>query len=440
MENRLAGWKRELLRAHSLIAGLFARSEARGRSLAYMQGLLSGCERKNGWQMAEWMGEASPYAMQHLLDRASWDADAARDRVREYVVEALGSPEAVLIVDETGFVKKGVHSAGVKRQYSGTAGRIENSQVGVFLCYASDKGAALVDRSLYVPQEWAEDRERCRAAGIPDTVEFATKPELARQMIGRALDAGVPVGWVADDEVYGTDSKVRRLLEARKVSYVLAVASNQHLWWPDFQQQRVDAMAQSLPKRAWKRLSAGSGSKGERLYDWASVRLSGQQGWVRTLLVRRSIGEKIEHAFYLCYAPTAKSTVALLVRVAGQRWQIEQCFQTAKGECGLDHYEVRHWQGWKRHITLAMLAHAVLAVLRGRGEKTLPGGVRLSVPEVRHLLTRLLWHGKHSLQHVLDWSNWRRAHQLLAIFYHYRKQSPLPDCFRQILSDRYLQL
>src|ERR1039458_9591814 len=196
MENRLSGWKRELLRAHSLIAGLFARSEVRGRSLAYMQGLLSGCERKNGWQMAEWMGEASPYAMQHLLDRASWDADAARDRVREYVVEELGSPDAVLIVDETGFVKKGLHSAGVKRQYSGTAGRIENSQVGVFLGYASDKGAALVDRALYVPQEWAEDRERCRAAGIPDAVEFQTKPELARQMIGRALDAGVPVGWV----------------------------------------------------------------------------------------------------------------------------------------------------------------------------------------------------------------------------------------------------
>jgi SRSO17 transposase len=386
MEDRLAGWKRELQGAHRLIAGLFGRSEVRGRSLLYMQGLLSGCERKNGWQMAEWMGEASPYAMQHLLDRARWDADAARDRVREYVVEALGSPDAVLIVDETGFVKKGVRSAGVKRQYSGTAGRIENSQVGVFLGYASEKGAALVDRALYVPQEWAEDRERCRAAGIPDTVEFATKPELARQMIGRALDAGVPVGWVAGDEVYGSDSKVRRMLEARQVSYVLAAACNQHLWRPDFEQQRVDAIAQSLPKRAWKRLSAGSGSKGERLYDWALVRLSEQQGWARTLLVRRSIGEKLEHAFYLCYAPTLKSTLAALVRVAGQRWQIEQCFETAKagvptdgslsvgwkGECGLDHYEVRHWQGWQRHITLAMLAHAVLAVLRGRGEKNSP--------------------------------------------------------------------
>ena len=343
------------------------------------------------------MGEASPYAMQHLLDRASWDADAARDRVREYVVEELGSPDAVLIVDETGFVKKGLHSAGVKRQYSGTAGRIENSQVGVFLGYASDKGAALVDRALYVPQEWAEDRERCRAAGIPDTVEFATKPELARQMIGRALQAGAACSWVAADEVYGNNGKLRKWLEERRLGYVLAIASDQRMRWPDHERRRVDAIAQSLPKRAWKRLSAGPGSKGERLDDWASVRLSEQQGWARTLLVRRSLGEKLEHAYYLCYAPTPQSTLAALVRVAGQRGQIEQCFETAKGECGLDHYEVRHWQGWQRHITLAMLAHAVLAVLRGRGEKTLPGGVRLSVPEVRHLLTRLPWHGKHSL-------------------------------------------
>lgn len=372
MEKVLASWKRELERAHGLIAGLFARTETRERSFAYVQGLLSGCERKNGWQMAEWAGEAAPYGMQHLLDRASWDAEAARDRVRSYVVEELGSPDAVLIVDETGFLKKGIHSAGVKRQYSGTAGRIENSQVGVFLSYASDKGAALVDRALYVPQEWAEDRERCRGAGIPDTVEFATKPELARQMIGRTLDAGVPVGWVAGDEVYGSDSKVRRLLEARQVSYVLAVASNQHLWWPEFEQQRVDSIAQSLPKRVWKPLSAGSGSKGERLYDWALVRLSEEQGWARTLLVRRSRGEKLEHAYYLCYSPIPKATLATLVRVSGQRWQIEQCFETAKGECGLDHYEVRHWKGWQRHITLAMLAHAVLAVLRSRGEKNSP--------------------------------------------------------------------
>jgi SRSO17 transposase len=369
MEKRLSGWKRELLRAHDLIAGLFARSEPRVRSLAYLQGLLSSCERKNGWQLAEWIGEASPYAVQHLLDRARWDADQVRDRLRSYALEELHSADAVLIVDETGFLKKGSHSAGVKRQYSGTAGRIENSQVGVFLCYGSEQGAALVDRELYIPKEWAADRNRRRAAGIPDTVEFATKPELAGRMIGRALDSGATAAWVAADEVYGHDSKLRRFLEGRQMAYVLAVASDQRLWQADFMQHRVDAIARSLPAPRWKRLSAGLGSKGERLYDWALMQLSKQDGWARVLLVRRSIEQKPECAYYLCYAPTGKATLETLVRVAGQRWLIEQSFETAKGECGLDHYEVRHWHGWYRHITLALLAHTVLSVLRARGEK-----------------------------------------------------------------------
>src|ERR1035441_6912899 len=256
MEKRLSGWKRELLRAHGLIAGLFARSEARDRSRAYLQGLLSHCERKNGWQLAEWMGEPSPYAVQHLLDRARWDADAARDKIRDYALEELGSPDAVLIADETGFLKKGLHSAGVKRQYTGTAGRIENSQVGLFLCYGSDKGAALVDRELYIPQEWAEDPERRREAAIPETVEFATKPELARRMIGRALDSGAAAAWVAADEVYGHDSQLRRFLEGRQMAYVLAVASDQRLWQADCMQPRVDAIARSLPDRKSTRLNS----------------------------------------------------------------------------------------------------------------------------------------------------------------------------------------
>jgi SRSO17 transposase len=369
MEKRLSGWKRELLRAHDLIADLFVRSETRARSLSYLQGLLSGCERKNSWQLAEWMGEASPYAVQHLLDRARWDVDRVRDYVRSYAVEELHSADAVLIVDETGFLKKGNHSAGVKRQYSGTAGRIENSQVGVFLCYGSHKGASLVDRELYIPQEWAEDRERRSEAGIPESLEFAPKPELARRMIGRALDSGATAAWVAADEVYGHDSKLRRFLEGRQMAYVLAVASDQRLWQADFMQHRVDAIARSLPLSEWKRLSAGFGSKGERLYDWALMPLSKQDGWARALLVRRSIEQKPECAYYLCYAPSGKDTIDTLVRVAGQRWKIEQAFETAKGECGLDHYEVRHWQGWYRHITLSMLAHAVLSVLRARGEK-----------------------------------------------------------------------
>jgi SRSO17 transposase len=239
----------------------------------------------------------------------------------------------------------------------------------VFLCYGSDKGAVLVDRELYIPQEWASDRERRSEAGIPETVEFATKPELARRMIGRALDSGATAAWVAADEVYGHDSKLRRFLEGRQMAYVLAVASDQRLWQSDFMQHRVDAIARSLPTSRWKRLSAGFGSKGERLYDWALVPLSKQDGWARALLVRRSIEEKPECAYYLCYAPSGNDTIETLVRVAGERWKIEQAFETAKGECGLDHYEVRHWQGWYRHITLSMLAHAVLSVLRARGEK-----------------------------------------------------------------------
>ncbi len=372
MAKRVNGWKRELFGAHARIAGLFARSEARERSLAYLQGLLSHCERKNSWQLAEWMGEASPYRVQHLLDRARWDADAARDRLREYVLEELSSPEAVLIVDETGFLKKGVHSVGVKRQYTGTAGRIENSQVGVFLCYASDKGATLVDRELYLPEEWAADGERRRVAAVPEQTEFATKPELARRMIERALEADAPCSWVTGDEVYGNNSKLRQWLEDRRLGYVLAVACDQRMRWPDRQQRRVDAIAQSLPGPAWERVSAGQGSKGERLYDWAMIRGWEQDGWTHGLLVRRNIKDQPEHAYYGFFAPTDKARLETLVRVAGQRWQIEQSFQTAKGECGLDHYEVRHWQGWYRHITLAMLAHATLAILRARGEKNSP--------------------------------------------------------------------
>jgi SRSO17 transposase len=369
MEKRISDWKRELLRSHDRIAGLFARSEARERSLAYLQGLLSHCERKNSWQLAEWMGEASPYRVQHLLDRARWDADAARDQLRDYVLEELSSPDAVLIADETGFLKKGEHSVGVKRQYTGTAGRIENSQVGVFLCYASNKGAALVDRELYLPEEWAADRDRRRAAAVPEKTGFATKPELARRMIERALKAGAACSWIAADEVYGNNSKLRQWLEERRLGYVLAIASDQRMRWPDHQQRRVDTIAQSLPDLAWERVSAGSGSKGERLYDWTLIRGWEEDGWSHGLLVRRSIEEQPEHAYYWFYAPMRKATLESLVRVAGQRWQIEQAFQTAKGECGLDHYEVRHWQGWYRHITLAMLAAAVLAILRARGEK-----------------------------------------------------------------------
>ncbi len=369
MEKSIGDWKGELERAHQRIADVFARSEVRERGLAYMEGLLGNCERKNSWQVAEWAGEASPYGMQYLLDRARWDAGAVQARFSEYVKEEFGSWDAVLVVDETGFLKKGIYSAGVQRQYSGTAGRIENSQVGVFLCYAGKRGHVLLDRELYLPQDWVEDGPRRQAAGIPEEVSFQTKPMLGKQMLERAFQAGMPCGWVAGDEGYGRDRKLRRWLEERQQPFVLAVAADQRLWRQDMRQHRVDEIAGKLPKRAWKRLSAGWGAKGARLYDWALVPWAEHEGWQHTLLVRRSLDAKPEYAFYFTYARREKSALKTLVAVAGRRWAIESAFQMAKGECGLDHYEVRHWQGWYRHITLSMLALAVLAVLRAREKK-----------------------------------------------------------------------
>lgn len=368
-------WLQELESAHSRLACLFKRPGPRARSLAYLKGLLSHVERKNGWQLAEFIGEATPDGVQHLLERAHWDADEARDVLRSYVIEHIGDPDAVLIVDETGFIKKGQHSAGVKRQYSGTAGRIENSQIGVFLSYAGRGGAAFIDRQLYLPQEWIEDVARCRAAGIPACVGFETKPQLARRMLERALDAGVPCGWVTGDAVYGGDRRLRAWLESREQAFVLAVAKSERLWWQGPSYASAEAIAQAQSARAYKRLSAGCGAKGERLYDWALVplwrlQLSAQERrWGHYLLVRRSLDETPEYAYYVVYAPRSKATRPALVRVAGRRWEIEIGFEAAKGECGLDHYEVRRWQGWYRHITLSLLAHAVLVALRAQVKK-----------------------------------------------------------------------
>lgn len=368
-------WLQELLSVHSRLAPLFKRPEPRARVLGYLQGLLSNVERKNSWQLAEFIGDTTPDGVQHLLERAHWDADLARDILRDYVTEHLGDAEAVLIVDETGFIKKGRHSAGVKRQYSGTAGRIENSQVGVFLHYAGCGGGAFIDRQLYLPREWIEDRARCQATGIPSSVEFQTKPQLAQRMIERALDAGVPCGWVTGDAVYGGDRRLRAWLESREQSFVLAVACNEPLWWQGPNYSSAQTIAQAQPASAWQRLSAGAGAKGERLYDWALVPLwrlqldEQERSWGHYLLVRRSLGEKSEHAYYVVYARRDKASAANLVRVAGRRWEIEVGFEATKGECGLDHYEVRRWQGWYRHITLSLLAHAVLVALRAQAQK-----------------------------------------------------------------------
>jgi SRSO17 transposase len=362
-----AVWSAAFEEVGERIGPVFARSETRERAQAYLRALLSPVERKNGWQIAEEAGEATPYAMQYLLDRARWDAEGLRDEVRTYVCQTLGEEGAVLVIDETGFVKKGTKSVGVQRQYSGTAGRIENCQLGVFLSYASSKGHSFVDRELYLPKSWTQDPARCRQADVPAEVGFATKPELAARMLWRTLDAGVKVSWVTGDTVYGSHRSLRAGLEAREQAYALAVTCQEHVEVAG-QGRRVDQLAQEVAPEQWQRLSAGAGSKGPRLYDWVRLPLSSPvpEGWERWLVIRRSLplgAEPPELAYVLVFARRG-SALEEMVQVIGSRWTVEQCFEIGKGEVGLDEYEVRSWQGWYRHITLCMLAQAFLTVLR----------------------------------------------------------------------------
>jgi SRSO17 transposase len=362
-------WAAGLQALHVRIAGRFARAEPRRRALAYLRGLLGPVGRKNGWQLAEHAGERTPDGMQRLLSTADWDPDRVRDDLRAYVVERLGDPGAVLVVDETGFLKKGTTSVGVQRQYSGTAGKVDNCQLGVFLAYASSKGRAFIDRELYLPECWTDDPERCRAARVPEQVGFRTKPQLAQLMLERALDAGVPAAWVTADEVYGGSPTLRQWLEDRGVSYVLAVKCTEPLVisGPDGPvRATAEQLAAAVPAEQWVTASAGHGAKGRRLYDWTRVPLAAlvTAGMARWLLVRRSRRDG-ELAFYACSGPAGTSLVGL-VRVAGTRWAVEEGFEQAKGEVGLDHYEVRKWPGWYRHITLALLAHAFLAITRAQ--------------------------------------------------------------------------
>jgi SRSO17 transposase len=365
---------------HARIAPRFRRAEARARARRYLTGLLGPVERKNGWQLAEYLEETGPQGVQRLLNAADWDADAVRDDLRSYVVEHLGEESGVLIVDETGFLKKGSKSAGVARQYSGTAGRRENQQVGVFLAYASRRGCAFLDRALYLPEAWAEDTERRREAGIPERVGFATKGELAQGMLARAFTASVPARWVSGDTVYGHD-ELRRWLEGQQRSYVLAVPCT-HLIWTEGRQEEIQSVAANLAEDAWARGSAGAGSQGPRWYDWACLRLPYESapGMAHWLLIRRALNEPTERAYYRVYGPS-ETAVREMVRVAGMRWPIEAGLEHAKGEVGLDQYQVRRWDAWYRHITLALLAHAFLEVTRATGEPSgeEKGAVRPSV-------------------------------------------------------------
>jgi SRSO17 transposase len=378
-------WAAGLDALHARIAPRFRRAEVRARARRYLAGLLGRAERKNGWQLAEETGERHPRGVQRLLDAARWDADAVRDDLRAYVVEHLGDSRAVLVVDETGFLKKGTKSVGVARQYSGTAGRTENSQVGVFLAYATPAGRAFLDRAVYLPKGWAADGPRRAAAGVPPEVRFATKPQLARAMLQRAFAAGVPAAWVVGDTVYGTGRGLRPWLETERRAYVLAVPFK-HRVWTGGRQATARAAVARLPAEAWARRSAGEGSQGPRWYDWTWLPLADPDapGWGRWLLARRRVSDPAEIAYYRVFAPTG-TPLDEVARAAGSRWAVEVAFEQAKGEVGLDQYEVRGWAAWHRHVTLALLAHAYLEVTRlaagdVRGQ---PGGARPPPPSSR---------------------------------------------------------
>ncbi|GAA3685896.1 IS701 family transposase [Streptomyces iranensis] len=416
-------WREAFEVATGRIAGRFARVEPRRRAGRLVLGLLADLPRKNCWTIAEWVGDANPHGMQHLLCRAAWDADAVRDDVREYVVEHLHDEAAVLVVDETGDVKKGTHTVGVQRQYTGTVGRIENSQVAVCLVYAGARGHAAVDRELYIPRSWISDPDRCRAAGLGEDTDFATKPELARVMIERFLDAGHHVGWVTGDEVYGGNPKLRSALEERGLGYVLAVACSAEVT-TGAGEFRADALAAKLPRRAWQKLSAGQGAKGQRFYDWAVIDLvaTGSEG--RQLLIRRNRATG-ELAYYRCHSAQLVP-LNTLVRIAGSRWRVEETFQAGKGLAGLDVHQVRRYPSWSRWVTLAMLAHAFLAVVRAdeHAHRPGPGGlIPLTCNEIQRLFITVAVRPLHDLAHRLGWSDWRRRHQARSRTSHYLRQA-----------------
>ncbi|MFE5086506.1 IS701 family transposase [Streptomyces mirabilis] len=405
------------------IAGHFARVEPRRRVRRLVLGLLSDLPRKNCWTIAEWAGESTPDGMQHLLSRAKWDADAVRDALRGYVVEHLHDERAVLVVDETGDVKKGVGTVGVQRQYTGTAGRIENAQVAVYMVYAGRRGHAAVDRELYIPRSWTADPDRCRAAGLGEQTAFATKPELAARMVARFLDAGHRAAWVAGDEVYGGNPKLRAVLEERGTSYILAVACS-HEAATGAGTFHADALAKKVPKRAWQKLTAGTGAKGHRFYDWAVIDLAAPRPGSSQRLIRRnrSTGEL---AYYRCYSPAAVP-LAELVRVAGSRWRVEEFFQSGKGLAALDEHQVRRYASWSRWGTLAMLAHAFLAVVRAdeHARQSTPNGlIPLTCNEIQRLFIALVIRPVHDAAHQLGWSDWRRRHQARSQANHYRRQA-----------------
>jgi len=389
IETTLELWASSLRDVKARIRPLFGQKRVVASAGQFLDGLLGSEPRKTGWMRAEAAGDPGPWRQQAILGRGRWDADALRDIVRDYVLETLADEEAVLIIDETGFLKQGKASCGVARQYTGSAGKITNCQIGVFASYVSRHGHAFIDRALYLPREWTDDPERLKAAHVPDKVSFATKPQIARRMIARAIAAKVPFSFVAADSVYGT-GEIETMLRKAGKGYVLGVASN-HVFRSWGKKQLVGGtaakIAQDLAKSAWRRLSSGEGTKGPRLHDWAYLELADLDAgeynstltgkWTRGLLIRRSIADDEDLAFFSTWCPKG-TTMEKLVSVEGHRWAIEDSFETAKNELGLDHNETRSWHGWHRHVSLVMLAFTMMAVIRHHAnagpplKKTLP--------------------------------------------------------------------
>ena len=380
IETTLDLWTSSLRDVKSRIRSLFSQERVAASAGEFLDGLLGNEPRKTGWMRAEAAGDPGPWRQQAILGRGRWDADALCELVRDYALETLADEEAVLVIDETGFLKQGKASCGVARQYTGSAGKITNCQIGVFACYASRHGHAFIDRALYLPKEWTDAPKRVKAAHVPKDVAFATKPQIAQWMIARAIAAKVPFSFVAADSVYGTGDIETRLRKAGK-GYVLGVAAN-HVFhsWGTTQMVSGTArnIAQSLPKKAWRRLSAGDGTKGPRLYDWAYLELADLDAgdynsaltgtWTRGLLIRRNIGDG-ELAFFSTWCPKGTS-MKKLVAVEGRRWSIEDSFETAKNEFGLDHNETRSWHGWHRHVSFVMLAFAMMTAIRHQANAT----------------------------------------------------------------------
>lgn len=443
---QISGWHERLRALHTRLRPHFARPEVHQQALRYLQAVLSDVPRKNGWQIAEQARQAHPYGMQRLLSQAVWGQDAVRDEVRRLVAETLlpsgeppkegEAPFPVLVVDESGFPKRGRHSAGVAPQYCGRTGRVENCQVGVFLSYVTAAGHALIDRELYLPEDWCADLPRRQAAHIPESVAFRTKPELGQRMIARAQAAGLPIRWVVADTVYGHSPELRSFLEEQGLAYALAVPSTEvvcvHTRTGLLLSDVASIAQQALRARDWQCLSQSLGTKGERPFDWARLPMmhAGVAAGRHWLVVRRCLDDPHELAYYLVWAPP-DTPLSLMVQAIGARWHIEEDLHACKA-LGLDHFEVRSYQGWYRHVTLVLLAHAFLVGITVHShlptsapQQSAAGSalIALTTSEARHLLAHLFWPTPTSVPLICHWSRFRRIHQYWAGYYHRRRRA-----------------